>query len=205
MGNKITLSASSLTAKLVAALTATVTETATARTTKYMTSQPDFKQRLNDVVDTIVGLMSCYGSTVEVDGVSFDLSDYKVPAKLVSLVNSGRIYASSDCIGRVEPMFEVEHVGVSMTPESFNRFFIDYNVNQGDNGIQLSEGLTRRTITLEDVQYLEDEDGMMCKLHDGGFDIELCYLIGLEIDALTPYLTKYSKPTDLGVGLWLLK
>lgn len=203
--DKIILTAGSLTTKLIAALTAMISETASARTVKYMTSQPDFEQRLENVVNTIVGLMSCFGSTVEVDGVSFNLSDYKVPAKLVALVNSGRIYASSDCVGRVEPMFEVEHVGVSMTPESFNRFFTDYNVNQGENGIKLSEGLTRRTTTLEDVQYLEDEGGMMCKLHDGGFDMELCYLLGLKLDALTPYLTKYSRPMDLGVGLWLSK
>lgn len=205
MSKVITLTAGSLTAKLIAAFEAMVTETATARTRKYVVSQGDFKQRLSSVVNTMVGLMSCFGSTVEVDGVSFNLSDYKVPTKLTDLINSGRIYASSDCVGRVGPMFEVEHVGVSMTPDAFNRFFTDFNLNQDGNEIQLSEGLTRRTVTLEDVQYLEDEDGMMCKLHDGGFDIELCAVIGLKLDALTSYLTRYTRPTELGVGLWLLR
>lgn len=201
-----TIKSSDLITKLKDAFKSLKDEVASAKTEKYVTSRPDFDERLNSVVDTIVGLMSCYGSVVTVKGIDFMITDYNVPAKLEDLINCGRIFAAVDSIGRVNPIFKVEKVDVSLTPESFNRFFSDFNSNQSDDTkVKLSEGITRRTISLEDVQYLKDKSGAMVKLHENGFDIELCYLLGLEIDGISEYLNSYSAPNALGVALWLLR
>lgn len=175
------------------------------KTQKYFIHSDDFDQRLEDVVNTIVGLMSINGTVVTVNGDQFSKSDYKIPARLVDLIRCGSIYASTDAINRARPIFEVEKVQTSLTPMQFNRFFNDFNVGQqeGYQSIHLVEASGRGAVSLEDVQYLEDGNGVMRKLHENGFEIELCSLLGLEIETISQYLVGYSKPSITEVAVWL--
>lgn len=175
------------------------------KTSKYFVHSDNFDQRLDSVVETIVGLMSVKGTVVTVNGDQYSKSEYKVPTRLVDLIRSGFIYASPDAIDRAEPVFEVSKVRPNLSPMQFNRFFTDFNVGQceGYPSFQLSEVAGRDAVTLEDVQYLEDENGVMRKLHESGFEIELCALLGLNITALSPYLVGYPKPTNMEVVKWL--
>lgn len=175
------------------------------KTSKYFVHSDNFDQRLNDVVNTIVGLMSVKGTIVTVNGDQYSKSEYKVPARLHDLIRCGSIYASPDAIDRAEPIFEVMKVQTSLNPMQFNRFFTDFNAGQfeGYPSLQLAEVAGRDAVTLEDVQYLEDEDGVMRKLHENGFEIELCSLLRLNIETLSPYLVGYNKPTQTEVAVWL--
>jgi hypothetical protein len=202
-----TISASKVSERLIESLKAGINETATNRTVKYFTTASDYETRLKDVTTSIVGLMSTYGSVVSVNGDIFNVADYKVPSQLVDLINSGRIYGSSDAIDRVEPMFEIEAVSIPLTPSAFNKFFADFNSLQGDAGekFSLNEGYVRRDVTLEDFQYLEDENGSLRKFHNDGFAAEICALVGLQLEAISSYLPKYEKPSYRGIGLWVLR
>lgn len=183
-----------------------IAEVASARTKRYVIDQKDYSTRLDDVANTLVGLMSSFGSSVSVDGDVYNVSEYKVPNKLIDLLNVGRVYGSCDAIERVEPMFEIVKEPITLTPGAFNAFFINFNAQQGDCAqFSLSEGYVRRDVTLEDVQYLEDACGSMRKFHNQGLPIEICSIVGLRIEAIEDYLLSYSKPSDRAIGLWLLQ
>lgn len=183
-------------------------EVASGRTRKYFTGDARFNERLQDVLQTIEGLRTAYGSSVVVDGEVYNRSDYLVPKKLKDYVNSGRIYASKDAIGVESPIFESEKVNIPLSPEAFHHFFTEFNGTQGeDKKFILVESLTKENLTLEDLQYLEDESGLqLAKLREEAIcDSVTCQLMGYRLDSLTKYLRKYAKYNPKGILKWLFE
>lgn len=172
------------------------------KTMKYFIKSEDYGQRLIDVVETLEAIRCSQSSTISVGDESYTISDYKIPVKLISYVNAGIIYASSDAVGSRKPLFKANVCSGKLTPLQFNKFFDDFNINQ-DLKLNVSDNFTRSTVVLGDVQYTEDEQGMMLRRCEGGLDLETCYLIGLRIDGLADYLTKYAKPNTDGMTKWL--
>lgn len=165
-----------------------------------------FIDRIEDVVETIEAIRGTDASSIIVGkGDVYSVSEYQIPTVLVNYTNSGKIYASTDAIGREEPYFQAERKIAKLSPLQFNKVFDDFNENQHDGyRIAVVENWDRKKTSLEDVQYLEDGEGSMLKLHEQGFDIYTCDLIGLQIDGLSSFLTRYDAPTVKGYEEWLL-
>lgn len=175
---------------------------ASQKTMKYFINDSSFEQRLIDVVQTIEAIRCSQSNTISVDGESYAVSEYKIPTRLVDYVNAGIIYASSDAVGSRAPIIKVNGCTGKLTPLQFNKFFDDFNINQ-ETKLNTVESFNRSTTVLGDVQYAEDEHGMMIRLSETGLDIETCYLVGIRIDGLGDYLTSYSMPNKDGITKWL--
>lgn len=185
-----------------------LTDLASARTAKYF-----FKDgvvdadRIGKIVNTIEAIKSATGNFINVEGEQYSKFDYRLPKALVDYVNAGRIYASKDAIGGSEPLFYSEKTAAEMSPLAFNKFFDDFNRNQ-DEGYRIPtvDNWSASIKTLEDVQYLYDEDcGTLCKFHEGGMDECTCALLHCTLPEVTNVMPKYDKPTRNGYTLWLSK
>jgi len=178
---------------------------ASARARKYVLSDKGFNQRLSDVCDTIEAIRSTLGTEVDLDGESYSIKDYQIPKALTNYVSSGLIYGSSDAVGKVDPIIRIKKAEAKLSPLVFNKFFADFNGYQAEGfRIPVVDAWNKLTsISLEDVQYLEDESGRMARLHENGFDIQTCWLIGLKVEGLCLYLSKYDTPTKDGMTTWL--
>lgn len=194
--------------ELKTVLTNTCNDVASERTKKYTMRDTDsFNQRLSDVVETIEAIRSVKGATVEVGEDSFMISDYHIPKALLDYMSTGRIYASKDAVGKAEPVIEVERRPAKLSPVMFNKFFVDFNSYQLDGyKIPCVDQWTKEQFaTLEEVQFLEDEEGRLAKLHEGGFDECTCALLGIRIHELSRYLSSVDVPTKDGFTTWLLR
>lgn len=191
--------------RLKVVLNNTIDTLASARARKYVLSDKGFNQRLSDVCDTIEAIRSTLGTEVDLDGESYAIKDYQIPKALVNYVSSGLIYGSSDAVGKVDPVIRVKKTEAKLSPIVFNKFFADFNGYQAEGfRIPVVDAWNKLTaISLEDVQYLEDESGRMAKLHENGFDIQTCWLIELSVEGLCRYLSKYDAPTKDGMTTWL--
>lgn len=162
---------------------------------------------MSDVCDTLEAIRCAKGATVNVGEDSFNIKDYHVPNAFVEYLNSGEVYASRDAIGKAEPLIKAKKVEAKLPPFAFNKFFSDFNSAQAEEfQIKVRDQWDREVpISLEDVQYLEDENGRLAKLHENGFSAQTCYLIGVKVDGLSKYLATYNKPTQDGMTQWLLQ
>lgn len=201
-------SAISFESELKVVLTNGMADLASARTAKYF-----FKDgvvdadRIGKIVNTIEAIKSATGNFIMVDGEQYSKFDYRLPKALVDYVNAGKIYASKDAIGGSEPLFDSEKVKAELSPLAFNKFFDDFNRNQ-DEGYRIPtvDNWSASIKTLEDVQYLYDEDsGAVCKFHEGGMDECTCALLHITLPEITNCMPKYDKPTRNGYTLWLSK
>jgi hypothetical protein len=198
-------SAASSDTRLKVVLKNTFDDLASVRAKKYVLSDEGFDQRLSDVCDTINAIRSTLGTEVDLNGESYPIKDYQIPKALVNYVSSGLIYGSSDAVGKVDPIIQIKKAEAKLSPLVFNKFFADFNGYQADGyKIPVVDAWNRlTTVSLEDVQYLEDKSGRMAKLHENGFDIQTCWLIGLSVEGLCQYLSKYDAPTKDGMTRWL--
>lgn len=193
------------TSRLETVLRNTIEVLASARSKKYVLMDKEFDQRLSEICVTLEAIRSTRGAEINIDGESYPIKDYQIPKALINYVSSGLIYGSPDAIGKANPIIRVAKTDAKLSPLVFNKFFSDFNGNQAEGfRIPVADVWNKLTsVTLEDVQYLEDEDGRMAKLHEGGFDIQTCWLIGLSIDGLSKYLSRYDIPTKDGMVTWL--
>lgn len=191
--------------RLMEVFTSAFDTLASARARKYVLSESSFNQRLIDVCNTIEAIRSTLGSEVDCEDESYPIKDYQIPTALISYVSSGLIYGSQDAVGKVDPIIRVKKRVATLSPLVFNKFFSDFNNYQNEGyRINVSDNWNKLTATtLEDVQYLEDESGRMAKLHEGGYDMQTCWLLSVKIEGLTPYLSKYDAPTMDGMTTWL--
>jgi hypothetical protein len=191
--------------RLMEVFTSAFDTLASARARKYVLSEASFNQRLMDVCNTIEAIRSTLGSEVDCDEESYPIKDYQIPSALINYVSSGLIYGSQDAVGKVDPIIRVKKRVATLSPLVFNKFFSDFNNYQNEGyRINVSDSWNKLTATtLEDVQYLEDESGRMAKLHEGGYDIQTCWLLSVRIDGIATYLSKYDAPTMDGMTTWL--
>lgn len=176
---------------------------ASSKTEKYFLSTVE--TRLGEVVDTIEALRAAKGSTITVDGDIYNISEYQIPKALLNYVRSGTIYGSKDAVGKAMPILEVKKSDGKLTPIKFNTFFNDYNSYQHESvQIPMTSLSTKEPVTVEDVDYLEDQDGLMAKLHESGFGIETCSMIGLKIEGFNSFLATYTTPTLDAFTSWMV-
>lgn len=207
MPDTIIIEATSIANPLLEAFKQGFENVASLETTKRFIKQADYEERLQDVVNTIVALTAEYSSIVTVDNVPYSKNEYRVPSQLIDLMSSGRVFGSPDAVGRAKPMFEVSRSRIKLTPTQFNKVFSDFNRNQTDGfkQLKLEQCAVRDDVTLEDVQYLNDGCGFMRKLHNNGFNIETCVLLGLNIPELSEFLPRYNEPQVGEVATWLFE
>jgi hypothetical protein len=172
----------------------------TSRTQKYLCNTKDFDGRLESVVRTLYVLRATFSTSIQVGEETFLLSEYKVPAKLQNFLDAGRIFMTSDAIGRVNPC-QVERVeGDIYTPLEFNAFWDEFNRDQGDDvKLTLTDGYVRNHVILANLQFCEDGSSGLVRLNDSGFDAEDCYLIGVSLSDAEGY-TRYPGVTLDGIA-----
>lgn len=191
--------------KLQAVLFTLFDEVSSSKTRRYLVDRPDFQTRLDNVTATMEGLRTTYGKIISVNGEAYAVDEYNVPARLVHTLNSGRIYASIDAVGKCDPFRDEAGVTIPMTPMSFNAFWNDFNVNQTEEFKIPLVQMKREHLTLEDLSYLEDEKGDMRKFHESGIcALEDSWLIGMQVQEIESYLPVYQAPSNNGVAKWLL-
>lgn len=181
---------------------------ASAKTARYFMGKdglPD-QSRLNGVVNTIEAIRATEGKTIKVGEDFFPVEEYKIPNALVDYVRAGITYASADAVGKCEPIFKAQAGVAVLSPIAFNKFFDDFNINQPEEyQVPTTGGWRGEPVTLENVQYLENESGDLCMLHNGGFGIETCALLHFKVPALTACMPSYTRPTMEGFKIWLSK
>jgi hypothetical protein len=178
-------------------------ELATARTRKYLMSpESEWNQRVKDYAQSIVSLSTQVGSSTAVDGVIYNLNEYQVPKKIKSFIDAGRVYLCQDAIGKGVPCFGLGIAQITMSPSVFNNFITEFSRNQ-DSPIE-TVPYSREFVSLDYVQYVEDEKGSMVRVHETGFDLETCSLLGFRVPQITGYSRSYTPASAREIGLWLL-
>lgn len=197
---------------IVEGLKSSMTEVSSAKTFRYfLGDEKRLEVNLTEFAATLVKLMAVKGDYLVVDGEIYAISEYKMPHHLVDLVSAGTIYGSVDAIGVRIPVvsIDLEEVdSIATSPAIFNKFIENFNSMQGQGFVQFEgiENLKRKSRTLEDVQYLEEEDGTLVKYHDNpnGFDMEICSIIRIPTGDLSGCFVGYDVVTNSEIANWLL-
>jgi hypothetical protein len=167
-------------------------------------TQTEFEKRLENVVRTLMALRATFSSTITVGEESYLTQEYHVPQKLISFLNSGRVYMTGDAIGRSNAA-EAEKVkdGDILTPLAFNAFWDEFNRNQDEgNRIVLTDGYTRENLTLGNLQFADDGNGLLVKINDSGLSAEECWLFNIKLNDSDGF-TKYPSISLDGMAQFL--
>lgn len=199
-------------ATIVKGLKSSMTEVSSAKTFRYLLNdEKRLNENLTGFATTLVTLMATKGEYIVVNGEIYTVSDYKMPRHFVDLVSAGTIYGSVDAVEVRVPVssIDLEEVEpIATSPAIFNKFIENFNSMQGQGFVQLEgiENLKRKRRSLEDVQYLKDEEGVLVKYRDNpnGLDMEICFIIGVPAGEIAECLVKYDIVTDSEIASWLL-
>lgn len=197
---------------IVEGLKSSMTEVSSARAFRYfLGDEKRLDENLTGFATTLVRLMANKGEYLVVEGEIYTISDYKMPRHLIDLVSAGTIYGSIDAIGIRIPVLSIdleEVDSIATSPAVFNKFIENFNSMQGPGFVQFEgiENLKRKSRTLEDVQYLKDEYGVLVKYHDNsnGLDMEICSIIGVPAGDLADCFVSYGRVTNSEIANWLL-
>lgn len=175
--------------------------------------EADDKPRvMRDVVCTFIVLLTKkhLDSMVEADGDYYPVRAYSFPERWWELAKARFVYTSASAVAKAKPYFHVDlGPGNVLTPVQVQRFFTEYNANQGDQyKVVLANPDAEHFcsgVSISDFKALCLGDDMVHFNESGTIDPEVAQVLGVVSPVSNPELvSRFNQVEGRVIERWLM-